>query len=229
MKAPRNTFVIVLALMLATAVPVLAQVEFTFEGFSMSDMGQDVVGSTYTIYGIANPPSSAPTPLPLDFANNQYTICVTGMSITSFAFDAINRVKDYAFAGGVIQIFEDPIAGGTTGDYLNPGTFTDGTMLLQAAVDTPWEMLLDDPIFFGYSGAGIGTCDMNGGTELANLVGMEYLLNDWAFAGTGIAEPSFFVSVPAGYDLAFGVKVIFPHDPTPNQDATWSDVKTMFR
>ena len=165
----------------------------------------------------------------MDFATSRYTSRVTGMTVWAFALDRGLSLKEYTFNGGVIEIYEDAIAGGSAADYANEASFTDGTMILAAAVDPGWEMLLDNPIGFGFSGAGIGTCVLNGGSELPNLQLIGFPMGGWTFAGTGIAEPSFFVSVPAGYDLVFGIKIIFPFDPTPNEDANWGDVKGMFR
>jgi hypothetical protein len=54
-------------------------------------------------------------------------------------------------------------------------------------------------------------------------------LDDWTYAGTAIAEPSFFVNVPAGYNYVFGIKIIFPYDPTPNENETWSQLKNLYR
>ncbi len=165
-----------IALLLVAAVPVLGQVEFTFEGFAMTDMGTDMVGSTYTVYGIGNLPVSAPTPLPLDFANYEYTIAVTGMSVSMFNLDMINSLKDYTFVGGTIRMYEDALVGGTAADYANPATITDGTMILEASVHDGWEMLLDNPIGFGYTGAGIGFCDLTGGSQLGTLIGIGFPL-----------------------------------------------------
>jgi hypothetical protein len=218
-------------LVLVAAVPVLGQVEFTFEGYSKSTLGPDVVGTAYTVLGIANPAVSAPTPLAMDFANNQYTIRVTGLTLAAFAEDVVLGVKTYAFNGGLIEIFEDAKAGGTAADYAAEATFVDGTMLLQATVDPGWEMRMDNPPpgLFGYSGNGIGACDLTGGSELAMLIGMGFTTDNWSFAGTGIAEPGFIVTVPAGYDLTFGTKIIYPFDPTPTVDSSWGEVKNLFR
>jgi len=218
-------------LVLVAAVPVLGQVEFTFEGFSKSTLGQDVVGSTYTVLGIANPAVSAPTPLAMDFANNEYTIRVTGLTLAAFAEDLAIGAKTYAFNGGLIEIFEDAKVGGTAAAYAAEGTFVDGTMLLQAVVDPNWEMRLDNPPpgLFGYSGNGVGSCDLTGGSELPMLIGMEFTTDNWTFAGTGIEEDNFFNTIPPGYDLKFGTKVIFPFDPTPADEASWGEVKSLFR
>lgn len=225
---PIRTLILTAVVILAV-IPASGQVEFTFEGFAMMQPGIDQVGATLTVYGIANPPASAPTPLPMDFVNNQYTLAVTGMVVTAFAENPVIATKDFDFQGGTIQIFGEPIIGGSAADYANTGTFTDGDMMVQAAVDDGWSMLLDNPIGFGYSGAGIGTCDLNGGSSLGDLQSYGFPTDDWTFAGSAIAEPSFFITVPAGYNYVFGVKIIFPYDPTPNADATWSQVKNLFR
>ena len=48
-------------------------------------------------------------------------------------------------------------------------------------------------------------------------------------AGTGVGEPSPFIQVPNGYDYIFGVKIIFPYDPTPNEDSTFGALKNLYR
>lgn len=219
---------VMIALALSVAVPVLGQVEFTFEGYAVYTPAPDMVGCTVDVYGIANPPVSVPTPIPTNFFDNQYTIHVEGMTSTSFVMGA--DTKDWVFDGGSIAIFEDAIAGGTAGDYAVPATFTDGLMLLSATVDDGWAMHLDDPFGFGtYSGAGIGSCDMAGGSAYQTLVNMNYTLDDWVFTGTGISEPWLpFITVPQGYHHVFGVKLIFPYDPTSNEDLSWGAVKSLF-
>lgn len=220
----------ILATLVALAVsPALGQVEFTFEGFAMMDPGIDQTGATMTVFGIANPAISAPTPLPMDFDTYQYTVAVTGMTVTSFVFDAPNSTKLFDFAGGTIRLYSDPIATGTAGDYASPATFADGDMFVEAAVDDGWEMLLNNPLGFGYSGAGIGTCALTGGSSLGDLQDLEFPLDGWTFAGTAISEPSLFIQVPAGYHYVFGVKIIFPYDPTPNEDLTFGQIKNLYR
>ncbi len=219
---------VMIALALLVAVPAAAQVEFTFEGYAVYTPAPDMVGCTVDVYGIANPPVSVPTPIPTNFFDNEYTIHVSGM--TSVSYVAGFDTKDWVFNQGVVRIYEDAIAGGTAGDYAAPGTFVDGLMLLEAVVDDGWEMHLDDPFGFGqYTGAGIGTCDMVGGDAHGLLVSMGYTLDDWVFSGTGIAEPWIpFITVPDGYHHVFGVKIIFPYDPTANEDLNWGGVKALF-
>ncbi len=221
---------VMIALALMVAVPAVGQVEFTFEGFAKYNPGPDQVGAGLTVYGIANPAVSMPAPIPVDFDNFQYTVHVSDMTVATYAHDMGLSTKDYTFIGGMLRIYEDPIVGGTAGDYAAPGTFTDGAMLLEAAVDDGWEMHLDDPLgWMVYSGAGIGTCDIVGGGELPLLQSWGWDLNDWVFAGTAISEPWYpFIQVPDGYHHVFGVKLIYPHDPTSNEDSTWGEVKTLF-
>ena len=227
----RRGWAVLAILTLALSVPALAQVEITFEGYAAYTPAPDMVGAMLTVYGVANPAVSAPTPFPADFDNYQYTVAVTGMLVTSYTYDGADLTKSYVFQGGTIDIYEDAKVGGTAGDFANPSTFTDGTLLLEAAVDDGWEMLLNATMGFGvFAGAGIGTCDMIGGSYLPLLEAMQYPLDDWTFAGTGISEPwPPFFTVPAGYDHVFGVKITFPYNPTPNDDTSWSRVKTLFR
>jgi hypothetical protein len=194
--------------------------------------GIDTVGALMTVYGIANPPVSFPTPIPMDFFSNEYTVAVTGMTVDSFVADPVFSTKDFLFTGGTLRIYGDSIATGTAGDFANPSTFTDGEMLLEYNVDPGWMMHMDNPMgppFGWYSGAGIGACDVTGGTQMAALIAAEYNLANWTFGGTGISEASMFDAPEPGYEYIFGVKVVFPYDPTPNEDTTWSEVKTLFR
>lgn len=231
-KTRGRMFGLMLALALCAAVPAMAQVEFTFEGFAAFDPGTEMQGATMTVYGIANPPVSVPTPIPTDFTNNQYTIAIDGMLVVGYNFDGVNFTKSYTFTGGTIRIYEDAIAGGTAGDYANPGTFVDGNLLLQASVDDGWTMDLNNAFYPAgwFSGAGIGTCDMTGGSALPELVGLTYPLDNWTFAGTGISEPyPPIITVPAGYDYVFGTKIIFPYNATATEPTSWGNVKTLYR
>ena len=220
----------VLAALVALAVsPAMGQVEFTFEGFAMMTPGTDQVGASLTVYGIANPAISAPTPLPMDFDTYQYTVAVSGMTVTGYNQDVVNNRKTFQFEGGTIRLYSDMIAGGTAGDFALPGSFTDGDMFVEAAVDDGWELILNNPLGFGYTGAGIGTCALTGGSSLGDLQDLEFPLDGWTFAGTGVGEPSPFIQVPNGYDYIFGVKIIFPYDPTPNEDSTFGALKNLYR
>ncbi len=223
----RQIMIVVMLAILATSVA--AQVEFTFEGFSKVDPIQDQPGSIVEIYGIANPPAGIPNPIPLDFDNNQYTICVTGLLIDSFMWDQPAGIKEVIFVGGQFSIFEDAI-GGTPGDWADTSTFLDGDLLLHGMVDDGWRMLLDDPFGWGiYSGSANGTCDLDGGSAIPLMEMIGYPFDDWDFFGTGISDPNPpFITVPGGYDRVFGIKLMFPQGPTGNDNVTWGQVKNIF-
>ena len=232
----RNTKLIfpIVALAALAMIPTsaLSQVEFTFEGMADMDPGIDMVGAMMTVYGIANPPVSLPTPIPMDFFNNQYTVVCNDMVVQTFNLDPVAFMKDFMFSGGFLSIYGDPIATGTPADYANPATFSDGELLLQYAVEPGWLMHLDNPMgppFGWYSGAGAGPCNVVGGTQMSLLEVMEYPMNGWTFAGTGISEPNMFDAPEPGYEYIFGVKILFPYDPTPNEATTWGQLKTLYR
>lgn len=234
LKMKHSLHIIALAFVALSLIPLtaMAQVEFTFEGNADMNPAIDTVGALMTVYGIANPPVSFPTPIPMDFFGNQYTVAITGMTVSTYANDPLFFTKDFTFNGGMLRIYGDSIATGTAGDYANTNTFTDGTLLLEYSVAPGWMMHLDaaiPPPFGWYSGAGVGACDVVGGSQMAALIASEYTLTNWTFAGTGISEPSMFASPAPGYEYIFGVKIVFPYDPTPTEDSTWGTVKNLYR
>lgn len=220
---------------LAAAAPALAAGEVIFYGYARYTPAVDVVGAGVEIYGLAAPGSVAP-PIAFDWTNYDYTIWVSGMTVTGFLADAVpvgtyvlNREAS-TFTGGTIQIYEDAKAGGTHADYATPATFTDGALILTAAVDPGYSALLTDgPVIHDgiFVGSGIGTCDFNGGSRLADLVSAEYYLDDWTFAGTPISDPN--PTVPNGFQRLWNVKIVAVNDPTPIDRSTWSGVKTLYQ
>ncbi|MBT4292726.1 hypothetical protein HOD41_08540 [bacterium] len=220
--------VIMLALL---ATSTFAQVEFTFEGYSKVSPAQDTPGSLVEVFGIANPPLATPNPIPLDYDNFQYTLCVTGLLIETFEWNPANGIKEVVFTGGEFAIYKDALSGGSLGVWSDSSTFADGEMILRGTIDNGMTMLLSDPFGWDiYSGSSIGTCDLDGGSsmELIELIG--YNLSGWGFTGTGISDPSPpFFTVPDGYDRVFGTKILYPGNPTENNTATWGQIKTMFR
>jgi hypothetical protein len=213
------------------AIPAQSQVEITFEGYSSYTGAVDQIGSIMDVYGVANPAVSAPAPAILDYDNFQYTIHISGMTVVFSNFNAGTGILTVAFDGGEMAIYEDAIGGGTAANYGSLATFTDGDMILHAQVDNGWTMNLDDPLSSGaFSGAGYGTIVFDGGSSLTDLLNDGYTADDWAFAGTGISDPRPpFFTVPAGFDRVFGVKLIFPTDPTPTEAQSWGNIKNMYR
>ena len=69
-----------------------------------------------------------PTPIPLDFTNNQYTLMGQG------TLNSVSGITE-RYGNATIQIYADPIGSGTPADYGNLATFTDGTMILGGSFD----------------------------------------------------------------------------------------------
>lgn len=227
---------LVLVVLFGMALPAVAQVEVTFEGYAKYAVpfggGIDAVGAVMDVYGYSNPPTTLPTPVDMDYVANQYTVHVSEMTVATYEeYNLAGLHKVVTFNGGVLRIYQDAKAGGTAADFANPATFTDGTLLLEGNVADGWVMDLSDPFGMGgFSGAGSGYLDFVGGaglTEMNNLGGPDYLTK-WTFAGTGISDPTFFVSVPDGYQRIFGIKLFYP-GLVPNDEGSWGEVKNLYR
>lgn len=235
MNAKALAPVLALFAALTAAVPAMAASEIIFYGYANYTPVTDAVGSTVDVYGLAAPGSVAP-PVALDWANYEYTIEVSGMTVATYVVDSVpigpytlDR-KTTTFTGGVIRIYEDAKAGGTPASYAAPASFVDGTLILVAAVDDGFSALLTDgpTVHDGiFVGSGSGTCDFNGGSRLGDLVAAEYYLNDWFFGGVPISDPS--PTVPAGFDRTFNVKIVSPNDPTSLETGSWGGVKDLYR
>lgn len=170
---------------LLMASPVAAQQLFDFDGQALIPGS---VGGTATMYSVVLPPSgSLTTPLPLDFANFEYTIVVTGLTL-----DVDGNPQSYS--GGAIALYEDDV---TPADLNNPVTFVDGTPVLTGTVLT-----CERRIFFVSSGVGTATgqVDWTGGSAIDDIHPSDRL--GWAFlvsVSGSQAEP--------GYDERWDGKV----------------------
>ena len=231
-----KTFLALTAVLLATTAVLSPAIgvasEFLFSGYSQYVMGEpDAVGSTMDVYGILTT-VGVETPIWLDTDNYQDTVLVSGMVVTGFVHDQ-PTIMNIVYGGGEVQIFKDPIVGGTAADWSSLGSFVDGEMILHASVDPNWTLLLFDfDLDMYFTGSGSGSCDFDGGSQLGDIIDAEYYLNDWGFFGTPVADenpnpPG--VWVPDGFERVFGVKLIPPNDPTPDEPSTWGQVKGLYR
>lgn len=201
----RTKITMLLLALILMAAPASAQQLFDFLG--QADV-PDQVGGTLSLYSIM-PEVSAPieTPLPLDFANFQYTLVVTGLVL-----DADGSVQTYS--GGTITIYEDA---GTAADYANLGTFTDGTALLVGNVT-----LLTRQMFTSTIGTVSGNVDWTGGTQLDEFAPADQL--GWTFL-SGVNARDF----EPGFDEVWDGKVE-PQGPIVEvQESTWGALKALMR
>ena len=198
---------LMLILALVVVQPADAQQLFDFNGQALIPA---VLGGTLSMYSVVFDGGGAiPTPLPLDFANFQYTIVITSLPLLVDGF-----TQNYA--GGSIVLYED---NATVADYTNPATFTDGTPILSGTFQN-----LSRTIFFPVSGTGSasGLVDWTGGTRLGEIAPADQI--GWAFV-TGISGGS---TVEPGYDENWDGKVE-PQEPiVPNQADSFGQVKSRF-
>jgi len=200
-----------LALLLAGAVLAMAptaqaQQFFDFNGQALLPAAQ---GGVLTMRSIVVNNNQVPTPLPLDFANYQYTLVVQGLVWAS-------GTTTQHYTGGTIAIYED---NGTAADYTNPSTFTDGTAILTGVV-----LSLDRTMFTANLGTAAGLVDWLAGTRIGEIAPADRL--SWAFL-TGISNRST-VTEP-GYDENWDGKVE-PQSPiVPNDERSFGALKDAFQ
>ncbi len=224
---------VALLLALLLTAPALGNSEFLFSGYSKYWDGEtpDAVGSTMEVYGILSSVWQVPPPIPLDTAQYQYTVYVASMMVSTYSFMPVPfPMKSLTYNGGEIHIYADPIATGTAADYADLTTFMDGELILVAAVDPNWSLMLSDSDADGsFSGTGSGTCDFVAGTQLGALAAAEYYLADWMLYGSPVSDPnSYGIDVPAGFHRLFDVKIATTFDPTGSEPGTWGGVKNLY-
>ncbi|PJA77092.1 hypothetical protein CO151_00680 [bacterium CG_4_9_14_3_um_filter_65_15] len=204
MKTMFKGLLIVLVL---AALPMGAAAQQLFD-FTGQALIPGSVGGTLDMYGEIFDPVPATTPIPLDFANYQYTVVVNAVMA------ATGIVRTYS--GGTIAIYEDA---GTAADYTNPATLSDGTAILLGTFSSFSQFV--PPIG---PGSASGTVDWVGGSRLNDIAPEDQA--GWAFlSGTnpnsGLLEP--------GYDEVWDGKVEPTTTIVDTENASMSKVKALFK
>ena len=191
----------------ATVVGSAAQADppnFDFFGHSIVPTS---VGGILTLRSVLTNNGVVPTPIVLDFTNNQYTVVVTG------TLASIAGSKQF-YSPATVSIYEDAIGGGTAANYATPTTFTDGTLILGG----PFDGNLERQTFSPSLGSFIGTVDFSSGSRLGDLTTPD----DWPFWGgwsrSGMLQP--------GYHEKWDGEIEF--NPVAVEDRTWGSVKSLF-
>jgi hypothetical protein len=179
---------------------------FDFFGYAIIPT---VVGGQLTMRSVLTNNGVVPTPIPLNFAVNQYTLVVTGTLAA-----IVGTRNDYSPA--TVSIYEDPIGGGTAADYAVPGTFTDGTLILTGNFDGN----LVRNRFTTTLGNFVGKVDFTGGTKLGLLPTPQ----DWPFGGGWSRTVS---GIPSGYNENWDGKIDLA--PVAVEPQTWDKVKDMYK
>jgi len=179
---------------------------FDFNGYAIVPT---TIGGAFTLRSVLTNNGVVPTPIALDFVNNQYTLVVTATLASTAPFHQY-------YSPATIQIWEDPIGGGTAADYGTPGTFTDGTLILSGTFDGN----LDRTGFIATLGSFLGRVDFTAGTRLGDLATTQ----DWPFGGGWSRSVS---GIPSGYDENWDGKIDLA--PVAVNQETWGGVKEQYK
>lgn len=201
---------LLLTIMVACAVsaPAAASAQQWFD-FNGQALLPAAIGQDLTMYAVINNDGVIDTPLPLDFANFQYTLVVTGLTLVTD-----NGGGGQTYSGGTIAIYQDAA---TVADYTSPATFTDGSVLLSGDLTSLNRTL------FGSIGTAAGVVNWTGGTNLSDLAPADQL--GWAFL-TGISNRST-VTLP-GYSENWDGKVEPSVPVVSSAVESWSTLKSGF-
>jgi hypothetical protein len=172
---------LVMALMVVVGAPGFASAQQWFD-FNGQTLLPALVGSDLTSYTVVNNNGVIDTPLPLDFANFQYTIVITGLTMDIDNGDMGGKT----FSGGMIALYEDNT---TVADYTSPGSFVDGTPLLTGTFQ-----VFNRLMFTSSNGSGSGTVDWTGGTRLDEFAPGDQI--NWTFVvsisnRSSVTEPGY--------------------------------------
>ena len=202
----KTTITFLLLGCVAFAVPASAVQMFDFDAQTIMPT---VAGSAATVYGRIVNGAAVATPLPLDFANFEYTIVVTGLTR-----DTVGTVS--MFSGGAVAIYQDAA---TPSAWATPSTFSDGTVVLSGVLATFQRTMLTSTL-----GSGAGIVDWTGGTMLDMLAPADQL--DWPFL-TSVSRAV--TQVQPGYNERWDGKVEPRNDVVSEDPLSWSDLKATFR
>lgn len=190
----------------AFAADALAAQLFDFDAQAVMPAG---VGGAAAVYGKIVNGAAVATPLPLDFANHEYTIVVTGL--TQVTAGSVSQ-----FTGGTVAIYEDAA---TAADWAVPATFTDGTAILTGPLAS-----FQRTMFTTTLGSGAGLVDWSGGTLLGLLAPADRI--GWPFL-TAVSRSA--LQVQPGYTERWDGKVEPQQDVVATDAQSWSELKAGYR
>lgn len=206
----RTRITLLLLALLLIAVPASAQQLFDF-------LGQTVVGTSpgtmLNMDSILRDPAPGTTPIPLDFANFEYTLVITNLPLIS---GDGTTVSPQNYGGGTLVIYEDNT---TAADHANPATFSDGTAFLIGNITT-----LNRTMYTSTLGAFAGSVDWVGGVHLDDIAPVDQI--GWPLLGGISARAT--VTEP-GYDEQWDGKCE-PEEPIVDvEERSWGSVKALMR
>lgn len=177
--------------------------------FDAQAMVPATVPGVTDVYGVIVNGQAVDTPIPLDFANYQYTIVVGLVRQTNATTSLFDN-------GTGVFIYEDA---GTVADWSAPGTFTDGTVILSGELNA-----FQHTMFTATLGSGTGYVDWTGGTRLTDLAPADQM--GWPFL-TGISRAA--SQLEPGYTEQWDGKVEPTDDVVATEAQSWAGVKALYR
>jgi hypothetical protein len=179
---------------------------FDFNGYAIVPT---TIGGTLTMRSVLTNNGVVPTPILLDFVNNQYTLVVVG-TLASAA-----GIAQY-YSPATVQMYEDAKVGGTAANYAVPATFTDGTLILSGVFDGNLVRNRFTTTLGNFSGG----VNFTGGTRLGDLL----TPNGWPLGGAWSRSVS---GIPSGYNENWDGKIDLA--PVAVEPQKWGGVKEFYR
>lgn len=177
------------------------------------------VGNSYEVLSTV-PQLGAP--LVFNLGANQYTVVISGL--TSVSKLGLGTYDIITYAGGTVNVYEDPIGGGTAAAYgvnpanaTAPSTFIDGTNILVGSLSS-FQVVYDNAT---RTGSFEGNLTFTGGSQLGNFPSNQRA--GWTFAGVTGNSPI----TPTGYMHQVDGS-IYLDNPVPVQATTWGAVKALY-
>ncbi len=206
----KTRITLLLLALLLMAVPASAQQLFDFLGQTVVP---DDIGGFLNMDSVIRDPAPGTTPIPLDFANFEFTLVVTNLNLVSGDGSPGDPQQ---YVNGTLVIYEDNT---TAADFANPATFSDGTAILVGTINT-----LNRTMYTATLGSAAGWVDWNGGTRLDDIAPGDQL--GWPFL-TGISARA--ENVEPGYNEEWDGKCE-PEDPIVDvTPMSWGSVKALLR
>ena len=148
----------------------------------------------------------------------QYTLVITGtvtsqVNIPLFPGTVLRQVT---FGASSFAIYEDA---GTTADYANPGTFTDGAAILTGSISGMYgEGLVDgaNPEVLGVT----GNATITGGSAIGDVICTDLVMNDFLAWLPATSPPGY----KEAYDSKWECCIVTAVEPS-----TWGGVKSLYR
>jgi len=161
-------------------------------------------------------------PMTSDPVSFQYTYALEGLILAEVL--PLGPATVYTFLGGTFSVYEDASFNAVYDDgactISDPGTFTDGTLYLQASVDTlTW-------IVNGMTNRGSydAVMEYTSGTHFGELAGH---VGGTLFGGT--TDQTTTACIAAGYEHRWDGQAFAYEPPAATESNTWGSVKSLYR